>query len=60
MMHPKEYFDYENMELEFGFQDDLEFSMKLGKGRYSEVFKAVNLLNNEVVVVKIIKPGNIR
>jgi serine/threonine protein kinase len=34
--------------------------MKLGKGRYSEVFKAVNLLNNEVVVVKIIKPGNIR
>lgn len=31
--------------------------MKLGRGRYSEVFKGVNLINNEVVVTKIIKPG---
>ena len=29
---------------------------KLGRGRYSEVFHAVNLLNIETVVVKILKP----
>ena len=53
----QEYFDFENSEIEFGFQDDFEFSMKLGRGRYSEVFRGVNLLNNESCVVKILKPG---
>lgn len=54
---PKEYYDYENSEVVFGFQDDYEFSAKLGRGRYSEVFKGVNLLNNESCVIKILKPG---
>ena len=56
---PKEYYDYENSEVVFGFQDDYEFSAKLGRGRYSEVFKGVNLLNNESCVIKILKPGMI-
>jgi len=30
--------------------------MKLGRGRYSEVFRAVDLMKNEEVVVKILKP----
>jgi casein kinase II subunit alpha len=30
--------------------------MKLGRGRYSEVFRAVDLLSNKDVVVKILKP----
>lgn len=50
------YDDYENMECLFGPQDDYEFTMKLGRGRYSEVFRAVNLLQNQDVVVKILKP----
>ena len=41
----------------FGLQDDYEFVSKLGRGRYSEVFKGVNLLNNEQCVIKILKPG---
>ena len=46
------------MEVEFGFQDDYEFTVeKLGRGRYSEVFQGVNLLNNEIVAIKIIKPS---
>ena len=57
LKHPKEYYDYENSEVIFGFQDDYEFSAKLGRGRYSEVFKGVNLLNNENCVIKILKPG---
>ena len=52
----KEYYDYENSEVLFGFQDDYEFTGKLGRGRYSEVFKGVNLINNEDCVIKILKP----
>ena len=51
------YSDYENAEIEFGFQDDYEICSKLGRGRYSEVFKGVNLLNNAECVIKILKPG---
>eukprot|EP00347_Sterkiella_histriomuscorum_P013661 403363856 len=54
--HPQEYSDYENAEIQFGFQDDYEISSKLGRGRYSEVFKGVNLLTNEIDVIKILKP----
>lgn len=28
---------------------------KLGRGKYSEVFEAINITNNEKVVVKILK-----
>ena len=46
--HPmgSEYSEYENSQVMFGPQDDYEFTMKLGRGRYSEVFRAVDLLNN--------------
>ncbi len=57
---PKEHSDYENLEIEFGFQDDYEFCTKLGRGRYSEVFKGVNLMDNREVVVKILKPGKLK
>ena len=40
----------------FGPQDDFEFTMKLGRGRYSEVFRGVDLLQNKDVVMKILKP----
>jgi len=48
--------DYENADVYFQPQDDYEFTSKLGRGRYSEVFKAINLLHNEDCVVKILKP----
>ena len=41
----------------FNYQDDYEILTKLGRGRYSEVFKATNLLTNKDFVVKILKPG---
>ena len=40
----------------FNWQDDYEFIEKIGRGRYSEVFKAQNLLTNDTVVVKMLKP----
>lgn len=58
MNHPlgEAYSDYENIEVLFGPQDDYEFTMKLGRGRYSEVFRGVDLLQNKDVVIKILKP----
>ena len=53
---PKEYSDVESYQVSFGPPDDYEFTRKLGRGRYSEVFRGVDLLRNEDVVVKIIKP----
>ena len=40
----------------FNWQDDYEIISKIGRGRYSEVFEALNLLTNERVVVKMLKP----
>lgn len=53
---PKEYWDYENLAVEWGEQDNYEIVRKLGRGKYSEVFEGVNVLNNEKCVIKILKP----
>lgn len=36
-------------------QDDYQLVRKLGRGKYSEVFEAINVTNNEKCVVKILK-----
>ncbi|XP_061743286.1 casein kinase II subunit alpha [Nerophis ophidion] len=53
---PREYWDYESHVVEWGNQDDIQLVRKLGRGKYSEVFEAINITNNEKVVVKILKP----
>ena len=42
------YFYYRN-------QDDYQIVRKLGRGKYSEVFEAINITNNEKCVIKILK-----
>lgn len=37
-------------------QDDYEVVRKVGRGKYSEVFEGVNIVNNERCVIKILKP----
>ena len=37
-------------------QDNYEIVRKIGRGKYSEVFEAMNVLNNERCVIKILKP----
>lgn len=39
----------------FRQQDDYQLVRKLGRGKYSEVFEAINVTNNENCVVKILK-----
>ncbi|XP_075271527.1 casein kinase II subunit alpha-like isoform X1 [Opisthocomus hoazin] len=53
---PREYWDYESHVVEWGNQDDFQLVRKLGRGKYSEVFEAINITTNEKVVVKILKP----
>jgi len=36
-------------------QDNYQLVRKLGRGKYSEVFEAVDVTNNEKCVVKILK-----
>ena len=39
----------------FREQDDYQLVRKLGRGKYSEVFEAINVVTNEKCVVKILK-----
>uniref|UniRef100_A0A671M474 non-specific serine/threonine protein kinase n=1 Tax=Sinocyclocheilus anshuiensis TaxID=1608454 RepID=A0A671M474_9TELE len=52
---PREYWDYESHVVDWGNQDDYQLVRKLGRGKYSEVFEAINITNNEKVVIKILK-----
>uniref|UniRef100_A0A673Y7D2 non-specific serine/threonine protein kinase n=1 Tax=Salmo trutta TaxID=8032 RepID=A0A673Y7D2_SALTR len=49
----REYWDYETHVPNWSNQEDYQLVRKLGRGKYSEVFEAIN--NNEKVVVKILK-----
>ncbi|XP_032833373.2 casein kinase II subunit alpha-like [Petromyzon marinus] len=52
----RDYWDYEAHVVDWGNQDDFQLVRKLGRGKYSEVFEAINITSNEKVVVKILKP----
>ena len=53
---PSEYWDYENLQINWGDQEEYEVVRKIGRGKYSEVFQGVNIVNNTKCVVKILKP----
>jgi casein kinase II subunit alpha len=53
---PKEYWDYENVSIKWGRQDDYAVVRKIGRGKYSEVFDGVCTANNTRCVIKILKP----
>jgi casein kinase II subunit alpha len=55
----RDYWDYESHVVEWGNQDDYQLVKKLGRGKYSEVFEAINITNNEKCVVKILKVFNL-
>lgn len=51
-----EYWDYEKHVLSWGSCDGYELIEKIGRGKYSEVFKAQDTKKNKLCVVKILKP----
>eukprot|EP00475_Leptophrys_vorax_P033355 TRINITY_DN5227_c0_g1_i4.p1 TRINITY_DN5227_c0_g1~~TRINITY_DN5227_c0_g1_i4.p1 ORF type:complete len:327 (-),score=25.88 TRINITY_DN5227_c0_g1_i4:282-1262(-) len=56
LQRPKEYWDYEALTVQWGDQDDYEVVRKVGRGKYSEVFEGVNVVNGEKCIIKILKP----
>ncbi|GME88249.1 hypothetical protein B5S31_g5813 [[Candida] boidinii] len=55
-IRPKEYWDYENYKIEWGNISNYEIISKIGRGKYSEVFTGLNILNNKPCVIKVLKP----
>jgi len=53
---PRDYWDYENLQITWGEQEDYEVIRKIGRGKYSEVFQGMNVANNQPCVIKILKP----
>lgn len=53
---PQEYWDYENHQIEWGEIRNYEIVSKIGRGKYSEVFQGVNILNDKACVIKVLKP----
>jgi casein kinase II subunit alpha len=56
IQRPREYWDYESHVVDWGQQSDYQIVTKIGRGKYSEVFEAVNVSNSEKCVIKILKP----
>ncbi|KAG0050124.1 Casein kinase II subunit alpha [Gryganskiella cystojenkinii] len=52
----QDYWDYENVVLQWGTQDNYEIIRKVGRGKYSEVFEGVDLSKREKCCIKVLKP----
>ncbi|KAJ2120077.1 Casein kinase II subunit alpha [Coemansia sp. RSA 1822] len=53
---PDAYSNYDNLQVEWGSQENYEIVRKIGRGKYSEVFEGVNVDNNKACVIKVLKP----
>ncbi|KAK4056091.1 protein kinase domain-containing protein [Microbotryomycetes sp. JL221] len=52
-----DYYDYEDYEIQWSSHDQYELVKRLGRGKYSEVFEAVDVSkHNKRVVIKVLKP----
>lgn len=58
--NPKSYWDYDNFTLNWKSKDNYELVQKLGRGKYSEVFEAIDTENKTKVVVKGSWKGKLR
>ena len=56
LQRPREYWDYESLQVTWGEQDNYEVVRKVGRGKYSEVFEGVDVRTNAKVIIKILKP----
>lgn len=57
---PSEYWDYENHKIGWGEIKNYEIVSKIGRGKYSEVFQGINVLNDEPCVIKVLKPVKLK
>ncbi|BAM41857.1 uncharacterized protein TOT_040000929 [Theileria orientalis strain Shintoku] len=50
------HWDYENISLKWSIPDPYEIIKKIGRGKFSEVFKGIDTRDNKDCVIKILKP----
>jgi casein kinase II subunit alpha len=53
---PRSYWDYDGVNISWGAQDNYEVVRKIGRGKYSEVFEGINVVNYQKCVIKVLKP----
>ncbi len=56
VVRPRDYWDYEALQVQWGDQDNYEVVRKVGRGKYSEVFEGINVSNGQRCIIKILKP----
>jgi casein kinase II subunit alpha len=53
---PRSYWDYDSVNISWGVLENYEVVRKIGRGKYSEVFEGINVVNYQKCVVKVLKP----
>ncbi|KAI9883017.1 MAG: hypothetical protein M1823_005222 [Watsoniomyces obsoletus] len=53
---PRAYWDYDSVNIAWGVLENYEVVRKIGRGKYSEVFEGLNVVNYTKCVIKVLKP----
>ncbi|PVH75317.1 casein kinase II alpha chain [Cadophora sp. DSE1049] len=53
---PRSYWDYDSVNITWGVLENYEVVRKIGRGKYSEVFQGINVINYQECVIKVLKP----
>jgi casein kinase II subunit alpha len=53
---PRSYWDYDSVNITWGVLENYEVVRKIGRGKYSEVFEGINIVNYQKCVIKVLKP----
>ncbi|GAA6061198.1 hypothetical protein JCM10212_001519 [Sporobolomyces blumeae] len=51
-----DWYEYDDLHVGWGPQEQYEVTRRLGRGKYSEVFEAIDTTTNGFVVIKVLKP----
>lgn len=52
----RSWYDYENFTIEWSSPERYEIVDRIGGGRYSEVFKGIDMVNSDTCIIKVLKP----
>ncbi|KAI5124431.1 hypothetical protein M0805_008315 [Coniferiporia weirii] len=50
------WYEYDNLQVQWGVQDHYEIVRKVGRGKYSEVFEGIHIVNDDKCIIKVLKP----
>ncbi|TLD33839.1 hypothetical protein PspLS_01408 [Pyricularia sp. CBS 133598] len=53
---PRSYWEYDTVNISWGVLENYEVVRKIGRGKYSEVFEGINVVNYQKCVIKVLKP----